>query len=376
LGFVRGELFVDLDRLEQVREEWEELADVARRPFASPAWSLAWWRHASPRGARLRVAVAREGGRLVAVAPFFAARGPGGLRTLMPLASGTSQRGEPVGLPGRELEAGAVLAAVLAETGAQVVRFEGVSASSPWPRALASGWPGRLRTRLYLEQAMPAPFVSLSGLDLDTWLRSRSSNFRSALRRHVKRGDEAGASVRRVSDAREARRGVVDFARLHRARWASRGGSGVLNGRVETMLVEAVEELLARDRLRLYVLGLDGRAVGADLFLAAGGEISYWLGGFDDASARLAPSIRNIYAAVEDAIAQKDTRLDLGAGGQEYKYRFADGEEQLEWWVLVPGGRGSRSARTRLLPSRVRTALRRRLSERQKALLRLILRRR
>lgn len=373
---MRGELVVDLDRLEELRESWEELADAAGRPFASPAWSLAWWRHASPHAARLQVALARESGHLVAVAPFFAAKGPGGLATLTPLASGTSQRGEPVGLPGRELEAGPALAAMLAETGAQVVRFEGVAASSPWPRALANAWPGRSRPRLYRDDGMPAPFVSLVGHDLDSWLRSRSSNFRSAIRRHVKRGDEAGASVRRVTDVGEARRRVVDFARLHRARWAWRGGSAVLNGRVEAMLIDAVEGLLARDRLRLYLMELDGRVVGADLFVAAGGETSYWLGGFDDAAARLAPSIRNIYAAVEDAIAQGDRRLDLGAGGQPYKYRFADGEEQLEWWVLVPGGRGSIGVRARLLPSRARSTVRRRLSERQKALLRRALRRR
>jgi CelD/BcsL family acetyltransferase involved in cellulose biosynthesis len=375
LASVRGELLVDLDSLEELREEWEELADAARRPFASPAWSLAWWRHASPPGARLRVAVARDAERLVAVAPFFAAKGPGRLATLMPLASGASHRGEPVGLPGHELEAAPVLAAMLAETGAQVVRFQGVAESSPWPQALASGWPGRLRPRLYRDLAMPAPFVSLAGRDLDSWLRSRSSNFRSSIRRHVKRGDEVGASIRRATDPVEARRSVRDFARLHRSRWASRGGSGVLDGRVEAMLIEAVEGLLAYDRLRLYLMEVDGRVVGADLFVAAGGEASYWLGGFDDAFARLAPSIRNIYTAVEEAIGREDRRLDLGAGGQEYKYRFADGEEQLEWWVLVPGGRGSRGARVRLLPSRARRALSRRLSTNQKALLRRILRR-
>jgi CelD/BcsL family acetyltransferase involved in cellulose biosynthesis len=373
---VRGELLADLDSLEDLREEWEELADAAARPFASPAWSLSWWRHAAPRGARLRVAVARDAGRLVAVAPFFAAKGVGGVATLMPLASGTSQRGEPVGLPGREREAAPVLAAALAQTGARIVRFEGVAESSQWPAALAHAWPGRRRPRLYRDLAVPAPFVSLAGRDLDSWLRSRSSNFRSAIRRHAKRGDEMGASIRRATDPVEARRRMRDFARLHRARWASRGGSGVLDRRVEAMLIEAVEGLLAYDRLRLYLMELDGRVVGADLFVAAGGEASYWLGGFDDDVARLAPSIRNIYAAVEEAIAREDRRLDLGAGGQEYKYRFADGEEQLEWWVLLPGVRGSLGVHARLLPSRVRRVLSRRLSTHQKALLRRLLPRR
>jgi CelD/BcsL family acetyltransferase involved in cellulose biosynthesis len=366
---------VDIERADELREESEALADGAGRPFASPAWSLAWWRHAAPEGAHLRIAVARDAGGLVAVAPFFAAKGPGGLPTLAPLASGTSQRGEPVGLPGRELEAAPVLAEILAESGAKVVRLEGVPRSSVWPRALASAWPGPARPRLYRSDAMPAPFVSLSGRDLDSWLSSRSANFRSAMRRHVKRGNEAGASIRRAADPAEARHGVRELARLHRARWASRGGSGVLDGRVEAMLIEAVEGLLAHDRLRLYLLEVDSRVLGADLFLAAGGEVSYWLGGFDDDAARLAPSIRNIYAAIEEAIARGDRRFDLGAGGQEYKYRFADGEELLTWWTLVPAGRSAFAARALLLPSRARAAARRRLGEREKAALRRILRR-
>jgi CelD/BcsL family acetyltransferase involved in cellulose biosynthesis len=376
LASVHGELLVDVDELGELREEWEEIAAAAGRPFASPAWSLAWWRHASPEDARLRVAVVRDAERLVAVAPFFVAKGAGGVPTLMPVASGTSHRGEPVARPGREHQAAPLLAAALAETAAQVIRFEGVAESSPWPRLLAQAWPGRLRPRLYREQAMRAPFISIAGQDLDSWLRSRSANFRSAIRRHVKRGDELGASIRRVTYSDEARQAMAHFARLHRARWAARGGSGVLDGRVEAMLVEAAEGLLARERLRLYVMELDGRVVGADLFLAAGGETSYWLGGFDDAAARLAPSIRNIYAAVEEAISRKDRRLDLGAGGQEYKYRFADGEERLEWWVLVPRGPQSLGVRARLLPSRARPALGRRLSARQKAVLRRMLPRR
>jgi CelD/BcsL family acetyltransferase involved in cellulose biosynthesis len=368
---VDGELLEDIGGVDELRAEWEGLAEAAGRPFASPAWCLAWWRHAAPDGARLRIAVAREAGRLVALAPFFAARGAGGLSTLAPLASGTSYRGEPVGLPGREPEAGRVLASVLADAGARVIRCEGVAESSPWPRALAEGWPGRL----YLEESMPAPFVSLPSGDLDLWLRSRSSNFRSAMRRHVKRGDEAGAAVRRVAEPEDARRGVRELARLHRARWAPRGGSGVLDDRIESMLVDSVAGLLAHDRLRLYLLELDGRVLGADLFLTAGGETSYWLGGFDDEAARLAPSIRNIYAALGDAIAHGDRRLDLGGGGQEYKYRFADGEERLAWYVLVPSGPAGVGVRARLLPSRARRGVGGLLSARQKALLKRMLRR-
>jgi CelD/BcsL family acetyltransferase involved in cellulose biosynthesis len=373
---VRGELLVDLGVLEGLQDEWDELVDAAGRPFASPAWLLAWWRCAAPPGAGLRVAVARDGDRLVAVAPFFSIKGRSGLETIAPLATRVSHRCDPVGLPGREREAAAALASVLSGTGAQVVRFEAVAVSSPWVRALAEAWPGAGRPRLYREDAVNAPYVSLSGRDLDDWLRSRSSNFRSAMGRHIRRADELGATVRLANGVAEAKQGVRELARLHAARWAPRGGSGVIDEAVEAMLVDSVEGLLARNRLRLYLMEVDGRVVGADLFLAAGGETSYWLGGFDDDFAHLAPSLRNIYEAVAGAFEQRGRRLDLGAGEQAYKYRFADGEERLEWWVLVPRGRRSIVARAQVVGRRARRVVGRRLSPRQKTLLRRILRRR
>jgi CelD/BcsL family acetyltransferase involved in cellulose biosynthesis len=307
------------------------------------------------------------------VAPFFAARGAGGVETLAPLASGASFRGEPVALPGREQEAAGAVADVLAETGARVVRIEGAPETSPWPAALAYRWPGQ-GAKLSREQTMPSPFVSLEG-DLDSWLASRTASFRNEMRRQKKRGDEAGATVRRAVNAEEARLGVRELARLHRERWTPRGGSAVIDDRVEAMLVDASEGLLAHGRLRLYVMELDERIVAANLFLAAGGEVASWLSGFDGRAARLAPAMRNRYAALEEAFELGDRRLDLGGGGQEYKYRFADGDELLIWWTLVPAGRSALATRARLLPSRVLTAARRRLGERQKAALRRILRR-
>jgi hypothetical protein len=69
---LRGELIEDLGVVAQIKDEWDDLAVARARPFCSPAWMLAWWRHAAPAGAFLRIAVVREKGELVGIAPFFA----------------------------------------------------------------------------------------------------------------------------------------------------------------------------------------------------------------------------------------------------------------------------------------------------------------
>ena len=76
--------------------------------------------------------------------------------------------------------------------------------------------------------------------------------------------------------------------------------------------------------------------------------MSYWLGGFDPAWARYHPGIQVLVGSVEHAWATGDHRLDLGGGGQGYKYRLADGEETLQWVDLVPGGPRSAPVRTLL----------------------------
>ena len=50
-----AELITDLPGLERIRDGWDALAAELGRPFSSPAWTLAWWRHAAPSGAELRV---------------------------------------------------------------------------------------------------------------------------------------------------------------------------------------------------------------------------------------------------------------------------------------------------------------------------------
>ena len=346
------EVIDDPARAAALGPAWDELAVVGGAPFAAPAWCLAWWRHVAPPDAELAVVGVSEGQDLVAVAPTWARRGRGGTTTYRFLGTGASLRGTPVARPGREAEAAAAIASALAghDPRPHVLSFEGVPTTDPWPGLLRGAWPGRRRPWTHRVRTMPAPTLALKGTTYEAWLASRSRNFRSQLGRRRRQLDKAGASLRLAEGPSDVEASLRAFAHLHHGRWSERGGSGVLDAGVERMLGAVAAALAPAGRFRVWVLDIEGTPVSCQVLVGAGGELAYWLGGFDEAWASQQPALQTLVAATEHAWSVGDRRLDLGAGGQSYKYRLADGEELLEWRVLVPSGRRQPVALATLAP--------------------------
>jgi CelD/BcsL family acetyltransferase involved in cellulose biosynthesis len=353
---LRAEVIADSARLEEIAGAWDELAVAAALPFCAPGWLLPWWHAAAPAGAKLHSVAAFDGERLVALAPLFL-HGD----ALLPLGAGATTRVEPLAVRGREHEAAQAIAPALADAGAVLLRLRGIPESSPWPELVAETWPGG-RPWLHEDERMQAPTVELDGLRFEDWLASKSSNLRNQLRRYGRRLAERGG---RIELARADEEALAAFADLHHARWAGRGGSGVLDSGVQAALLRAADALPG-DRLRLFVIAGPEGIVAATLLVAAGGEVSSWLNGHDDAWGDLNPQLQLNAAAIEHAIACGDRRLDLGAGTMQHKERLANAVETLRWVTLVPRGRGHVRTRLGLLPERARLALSQRLSEKHK----------
>ena len=104
------------------------------------------------------------------------------------------------------------------------------------------------------------------------------------------------------------------------------------------------------DRLRLWAAEVEGELISVQLFQAAGGEVKYWNGGWLEEHADVKPTMLTILAAIEDAIARGERRLDLGAGTHDYKLRFADGEDPLAWGGLIVRNRRWPRTRAELAP--------------------------
>jgi len=336
---LRGELLDDPAALEPLLAGWDALAVAERLPYCAPAWQLAWWRHAAPAGARLRVVAVWDGRRLAGVAPFFARRAVPGVWRYGLLASGVSSRVEPLADPGRREAVAGVVAATLAGARPRPDQIDlpEIRADSPWPRLLTAAWPGgSLRT--HVDATVPRLTVGLTGADLDEWLAGRSSNFRSQMRKG-RRGVVERDGVLRVSRTpEELERDLAAFERLHHARWDFRGGSVSMTEGMDRMLLDAGAAMLPGGRFELASIDVEGRTISSLLFVVAGAEVTYWNGGFDDAYASLRPSLVGLVEAVARGLARGDDQLDLGPGAQDYKRRLADGEALLTSCSLIPSG--------------------------------------
>jgi CelD/BcsL family acetyltransferase involved in cellulose biosynthesis len=327
--------------------DWDELAVSQGLPLCAPGWMLAWWRHMAPVGSELRVVVVREGGRTIALAPWFADHGPRGRVDLRFLGAERSDRVDILCVPGREREVAAELSGAIRRMrpGVDLVAFEAVPAASGWTRRLARG---SLRMARYRNSVIPAPNVSLPTGPEESWLEGRSNHFRKRVRRLHRQLEAQGGRVYRAQPS-EVPAVLEAMLELHRARWEGRAESGLMKPGLGDLLREAAV-LLGPDRLRLWVVGIEGEPISVQLFLAAGVELKYWNGGWSEQYAELQPTMLTIIAAIEDAIVRGERRLDLGAGTHPYKMRFADGDDPLAWEGLIVRNRRWPQTRGEMTP--------------------------
>jgi CelD/BcsL family acetyltransferase involved in cellulose biosynthesis len=331
---LQAEVLESVAALERHLTGWDALAVARGRPYCAPGWMLSWLHAAAPTDALLRVCAVSQGEELVGIAPFWTLDAHDGGRYGL-LAEGTSYPLEPLCVEGREPEVAAAVGELLAEARPRPreIALRGVPSNSLWPRLLAEPWPGSSPARITRTRTEPVPKVGLRHPNMSTWLATRSRNFRHQLRRGRRQLEEAGAEFR-MSTPGELDGDIDSLARLHHARWRAKGGSGALDSGVEAMLNLAGRKL-DDERFRLLSIYVDGVSISAHLFVCAGATCAYWLGGFDDRWKACRPSIQVLAAAVEDGIHRGEDWLELGPGGQHYKYRLADSEDGLAWVTLT-----------------------------------------
>jgi len=326
--------------VDRFREGWNALSVTHALPYSSPAWMLAWWRHLAPRDARLRIVLVEEGNRVIGVAPMFVQRRMGIARYRFLGADTASGGAQPMAVPGREDEAAALIATALTRCSPRpnLVSFEWISERSPWPMMLSKQLVGRMPSTRRLLDSRPAPYVTLLGRTYHEWLRSRNGRYRRELLRLRRRLEDRGAVFRLASSLAEVKRVLPVFAKFFNQRWGGTARTGALATGVESMLSDVAQELISDLRFRLWYIEVEGALISTEIFVAAGGELSSWQGGYDRAWAAHGPSIQTIVQALRHAWDVGDERLDLGRGGQSFKYRLGDGDDRLQCSALAPMG--------------------------------------
>jgi CelD/BcsL family acetyltransferase involved in cellulose biosynthesis len=351
----RVEVVEDLAGAEALAPVWDALAIACSLPLCAPGWMLAWWRHMAPPGSQLRVLIVSDENGVFALAPWFVQTNDAERVDVRFLGAEISDRVDILCRPRREREAATALQRALRafEPRPHLVAFEAVPLHSGWTRRLAGGFCGRVRLAHYRNSARPAPYVTLPSGAPEEWLAGRSSKFRKHMRRQRRRLEQQGGSVRHVREPSEVEWALSSMLGLHASRWDGREASGLARPGIAEMLRDAALAL-GPERLRLWMVELDGEPVAIQLFLAAGGNVKFWNGGWSERHADLQPSMLAILSALEDAISRGEQRLDMGAGTHPYKLRFANGLDTLVWeGVIVRGLRWPRT-RAEFLPLTLR----------------------
>jgi len=348
----------DLDS--RVLEQWRVLAIQQGKPYCLPEWMLAWWRHAAPPDARLRILQVTDGDDLIGVGPFHLDR-RFGLSNLRILGAGTSSGAAPLAADGARQElAAAIRELLLGQRQADVAMLEGVPVEARWLDELFTDRPSPAG-KLYPVKGwlQPNPTLSMPENGYDRWFESKGAKFRARMRRGDRQLASLGGRHHLSEGTAEILSRLSEFERLHELRWKARGGSDVLSRAVAGFLEDFAQS--SPENLRVWSVDVNDRTVSVQLLVAAGGTICHWLGGIDESFSGLHPGagVLGLHAAIEHAWKAADHTFDFGAGGQPFKYRFADGEYQLEWsgaararWCTIPAHIPGLGARTRLAVTR------------------------
>jgi CelD/BcsL family acetyltransferase involved in cellulose biosynthesis len=334
---LRTEVIDDLSALDAVIPDWDALAVARGLPLSAPGWLLAWWRSLAPVEAALRVVVVRDaGGSLVGLAPYYVVR-EGGLAHYRPLGSeDMGVRNVPLAADGMDLPVARAVAAALARArpAPSVVHLSQVDAGSPWPLLLSRAWPGVFPPRRERGRDAPAPTLRLRAGSYEEWLASKSSNFRQRLRRDIRKLEEQGSRTWMARTPEELEEALSVFHRLHAARWGDE--SPLASEAGHRMMLVAGQALLPAERFRVWTMAVGDTPITVQIFVAAGGEVTYWNGGWDADWSSYSPAMIGIAAGVEDAFARGERRVDFGEGEHHYKTRLADGDEPITWVRIIP----------------------------------------
>jgi len=327
--------------LERLRGEWNELLAASRADtlFLTPEWLLTWWRHLGG-GLEPALLAVRRGGRLAALAPLAVGRGrsrpwPPALRFL-----GTGEVGsdylDVVVRAGAEPEALAALADHLdrERRPVELAQLPRVGSAA----ALLAGMLERRGWRALERVTGVCPWIDLAGRSWDDYLAELGSSHRANFRRRLRKLERRFAvHFERADSPQELEEAFEAFLRLHRARWAGRGGSDALDGSaVAGFHRELTRRALDRGWLRLYLLRLDDRPAAALYGFLYRGRFLFYQSGFDPAFAEHGVGLVTMGLAIREAIAEGAREYDLLHGDEPYKFLWAGRRRELVRLELYP----------------------------------------
>ena len=311
---------------EALEQDWRRLGELSGNVFSTWEWATVWWRHFGD-GRKPLTAALRSGEETVAILPLYLGfERP--VRVARFIGHGAGDELGPVRAAG-DAQAEAALPGTAGELG--------------WDVLLADRLPGdghaeRLGGRLLRRDS--SPVVDLSSGSWDDYLATRSSNFRSQVRRKERKLVRESGMTYRLSDDPERLSSDLDtLFELHEARWAGES-SGALAGSRVAFHRDFAAVAQERGWLRLWLAEIEGRAVAAWYGFRFGGADWYYQFGRDPEWDKASVGLVLLAHTVRDAVEAGQREYRLLRGGESYKERFATGDPGIETVAVPRGARG------------------------------------
>jgi CelD/BcsL family acetyltransferase involved in cellulose biosynthesis len=323
-------LVVRDETLDSVCEGWDELLTSVAEPlpFVTPAWQRIWLQHFQGERA-LRIMAARDGERLIGVAPLLVA---GDSAEFVGHYSICDYLDVAVA-PGYEDQFWPQVLRRLADDGVAALDLRGLLESSPSLAAIDAAAAGAGFSVQREDEAI-SPWVELPAT-WDDYLGTLSKKDRHEMRRKMRRLDTAGGDVR-FHIITEAAPGCEQLDRLfhlmrisnhHKEEFLARPG-------MEAFFREMTAVMANAGMLRLYSLTFDGEAVAMVLNLDVGGRLYMYNSGYDPAYAHYAVGLMSKAMLLRDAIENGRIAVDFMRGDENYKYDLGGKDRKVYRLVL------------------------------------------
>jgi len=323
------QVLTDTEQVEALKPEWDALLAASARPRPSlmHEWMTASARHFGDSQRPLVVCV-RDGGRLVAIAPFREAF--------------CRVAGIPVM---RRLEFAVEVADcrdVIVESGSE---WRAVETLTEWIKAECPKW-HILRLRGLCSRSPTHDFIPLvagqaglftsafrtkpcANIDLPASMDDFLNEMPAQRRRRVyaqngrKLAREHGEPVLRVlSGSAVTPADLNRLCDLHRSAWSARGGSRVLDERFCHFLADLSAVAAPQGQPVVAFLRLGDRDIAGQYGFLLGGRFFLFVVGFDAEYASYSIGAQSLLALVQYGIEHGWTEIDLMKGGERYKFDF------------------------------------------------------
>jgi CelD/BcsL family acetyltransferase involved in cellulose biosynthesis len=355
LGSLEVEVVADERGFRGVLDEWDDLfeASVHAPPYLSRAWIEPWWRHFGgsqafgPLAGRstLHVVTVRDGGRLVAAAPwlsFSLGVGPFALRTLVGIGQETADYGGVL-LGAEPQRTGPVLADRLERElhgRRTVVDLTRLAPDDPWLTLLRDRFAAGPFTLRAVQQE-DYPRLDLTAMEDPVREVARRLK-KNDVRRRWRRLDEAHGATFTYHRPGNARDDLATFLDLHDRRWATKDHppAGLFSSPAGRAFVsDAAAALDEAGLLRLSFVEAGGKAIVGRFGFEHRGVYHGVKSGWDPEFAHFGPGHLVVGRILEHAAESGLDAFDFMRGAGDHKAAWSGEDRAVSYWVAEPRDR-------------------------------------